>query len=186
MKKNRKTGYNGSIRASIDSRGKPGFGGDVNIRQQKINFFAAGQVGFRKSISEVYTERTDFLNNATANFIQNNAPVGQGVFGFGRAGIDYFIDNRNTLTISGNMVKGQFKNNDLINIIRDTTFKNMNGIDSFNSDYGNRTSYSKSNFRNAGATISFKHNFAKPNKEISADVNYNNKNKNRGWRQNCH
>jgi outer membrane receptor protein involved in Fe transport len=173
MKKNRKTGYNGNIRASIDSRGKPGFGGDVNIRQQKINFFAAGQVGFRKSISEVYTERTDFLNNATANFIQNNAPVGQGVFGFGRAGIDYFIDNRNTLTISGNMVKGQFKNNDIINIIRDTAFKNMNGIDSINSDYGNRSSYSKSNFRNAGATISFKHNFSKPNKEISADANYN-------------
>jgi len=173
MKKNRKTGYNGSIRASIDSRGKPGFGGDVNIRQQKINFFAAGQVGFRKSISEVYTERTDFLNSATANFIQNNGPVGQGVFGFGRAGFDYFIDNRNTLTISGNMVKGQFKNNDLINIIRDTSFKNINGNDSINSDYGNRTSYSKSNFRNAGATISFKHNFSKPSKEISADVNYN-------------
>lgn len=173
MKKNRKTGYNGSVRASLDSRGKPGFGGDVNIKQQKINFFAAGQVGFRKSISEVYTERTDFLNNATANFIQNNGPVGQGVFGFGRTGVDYFIDNRNTISLSGNMSKGQFKNNDLINIIRDTSFKNINGNDSINSDYGNRTSTSKSNFRNAGATLSFKHNFSKPNKEISADLNYN-------------
>ena len=173
MKKNRKTGYNGSVRASIDSRGKPGFGGDVNIRQQKINFFAAGQVGFRKSISEVYTERTDFLKNATANFIQNNGPVGQGVFGFGRMGFDYFIDNRNTITLAGNISKGQFKNNDLINIIRDTTFKNTNRNDSIISDYGNRKSYSKSNFRNAGATLSYKHNFSKPNKEISADLNYN-------------
>ncbi len=173
MKKNRKTGYNGSVRASIDSRGKPGFGGDINIRLQKINFFAAGQVGFRKSISEVYTERTDFLNNATAHFMQNNAPVGEGVFGFGRTGFDYFIDNRNTITLSGNLSKGQFKNNDLINIDRDTSFKNINGNDSINSDYGDRTSYSKSNFRNAGATLSYKHNFAKPNKEISADVNYN-------------
>ena len=173
MKKNRKTGYNGSVRASIDSRGKPGFGGDVNIRQQKINFFAAGQVGFRKSISEVYTERTDFLKNATANFIQNNGPVGQGVFGFGRTGFDYFIDNRNTITLAGNISKGQFKNNDRINIIRDTTFKNTNRNDSIISDYGNRKSYSKSNFRNAGATLSYKHNFSKPNKEISADLNYN-------------
>lgn len=173
MKKNRKTGYNGSVRTSIDSRGKPSFGGDINVRQQKINFFAAGQVGFRKSISEVYTERTDFLNNATAHFIQNNAPKGQGVFGFGRTGVDYFIDNRNTITLSGNISKGQFKNNDLINIDRDTTFKNINGNDSINSDYGSRSSFSKSNFRNAGATFSYKHNFSKPNKEISADVNYN-------------
>ena len=37
MKKNRKAGYNGNIRASIDSRGRPGFGADINIRQQKIN-----------------------------------------------------------------------------------------------------------------------------------------------------
>ena len=173
MKKNRKTGYNGSVRTSIDSRGKPGFGGDLNIRQKKINFFAAGQIGFRKSISEVYTERTDFLNNATAHFMQNNAPVGEGVFGFGRTGFDYFIDNRNTITLSGNLSKGQFKNNDLINIDRDTTFKNINGSDSINSDYGDRNSYSKSNWRNVGATLSYKHNFSKPNKEISADINYN-------------
>lgn len=173
MKKNRKTGYNGSIRASIDSRGKPGFGGDINIKQQKINFFAAGQIGFRKSISEVYTERTDFLENATAHLIQNNGPVGNGVFGFGRTGIDYFIDNRNTITLSGNMSKGQFKNKDFININRDTTFNDINGNDSITSDYGNRSSNSKSHFQNSGLTLSYKHNFSKPNKEISGDLNYN-------------
>src|SRR4029077_7124408 len=58
LKKNRKAGYNGGVRASIDSRGKPGFGGDINIKQQKINFFASTQIGFRKSISEATTVRT--------------------------------------------------------------------------------------------------------------------------------
>src|SRR5207302_3623547 len=38
LKKNRKAGYNGSVRASIDSRGRPGLGGDINIKQQKVNF----------------------------------------------------------------------------------------------------------------------------------------------------
>ena len=170
LKKNRKAGYNGSIRASIDSRARPGFGGDINIKQQKINFFASGQLGFRKSISIVNTERTDFLNNATVLLNQQNGPVGKGVFGFGRIGLDYFLDNRNTLTIAGNMSRGQFKNKDLISIERDSIFKNA---DPTVAELGTRSSESKNNFQNYGSTISFKHNFAKANKDVSADVNYN-------------
>jgi hypothetical protein len=66
LKKNRKAGYNGNVRASIDSRGRPGGGGDVNIKQQKINFFASAMLGMRKSISEVKTERTDYFFNSIA------------------------------------------------------------------------------------------------------------------------
>ena len=168
MKKNRKTGYNGSVRTSIDSRGRPGFGGDLNIKQQKINFFVSANVNFRKSITTVITDRTDYLNSATAHLLQNNGPIGTGMFGFGRMGFDYFVDNRNTFTFSGNMSGGQFNNNDLIGITRDTIYPTGSVF-----DYGNRTSSNKANFRNYGASVSYKHNFAKPNKSISADVNYN-------------
>ena len=173
MKKNRKTGYNGSIRASIDSRGKPSFGGDINIKQGKINFFASANLGFRKTISTAKTERTDYLNNAQGHLLQNNGPVGRGIFGFARTGFDYFIDNRNTITISGNFSRGQFKNRDLININRDTVFNSFSGLDSTTADYGNRNSNSTNNFRNYGSSFSYKHNFAKAGKDISADVNYN-------------
>ncbi|MBL0359388.1 MAG: TonB-dependent receptor [Chitinophagaceae bacterium] len=173
MKKNRKTGYNGSVRASIDSRGRPGLGGDINIRQQKINFFAAANLNMRKTITTASTDRTDFLNNAEGHLLQKNGPVGKGIFGFGRTGIDYFIDNRNTITVSGNMSRGQFKNSDLININRDTVFNDINGLDSITSDFGRRSSNSTNNFRNYGTSLSYKHNFAKANKDISADVNYN-------------
>jgi outer membrane receptor protein involved in Fe transport len=168
LKKNRKTGYNGNIRASIDSRGKPGFGGDINVKQGKINVFANGQVGFRKSISTVSTTRKDFLGDTTAHLTQNNGPIGRGVFGFGRLGMDYLIDNRNTFSLSGNMARGQFKNKDYIDIARDTDY-----VSYTNADYGNRSSNSVGNFHNYGSTLSFKHNFAKANKDISADINYN-------------
>jgi outer membrane receptor protein involved in Fe transport len=169
LKKNRKAGYNGNMRASIDSRARPGFGGDINIKQQKINFFASGNLGFRKSLSWVNTERTDYLKNATAHLSQNNAPIGTGLFGFGRTGLDYFIDNRNTITISASMSKGQFNNNDLLNTYRDTIFSNSSMVN----DYGKRTSKSESRFQNIGTTLGFKHNFAKANKEITADINMN-------------
>jgi len=35
LKKNRKAGYNGNLRAGIDSRGKPSMGGDINLKSGK-------------------------------------------------------------------------------------------------------------------------------------------------------
>lgn len=39
LKKNKKTGYNGGIRTGVDSRGRINLGGDINIRQNKVNAF---------------------------------------------------------------------------------------------------------------------------------------------------
>ncbi len=178
LKKNRKAGYNGNVRASIDSRAKPSFGGDFNMKQGKVNVFANAQIGFRRSKSEVSTNQSNFLSgDTTASLSQRNNPVNNGVFAFGRLGMDYFIDNRNTITIGGNIVRGQFKTNDLINIFRDTV---VNAITTSN-DNGYRKTYNEGNFRNYGTMLSFKHNFAKANKELTADVNYNySKNDNTG------
>jgi outer membrane receptor protein involved in Fe transport len=168
LKKNRKAGYNGNVRASIDSRGRPGGGGDINIKQQKINFFASAMLGIRKSISEVKTERTDYFPNSVATSVQNNNPVNKGFFAFGRMGMDYFINNRNTITVGGNIVRGQFKTNDFLSSINDTAY----GFSKI-SETANRTSYSIGNFKNYGSTLSYKHNYAKSGKELTADVNYN-------------
>jgi len=168
LKKNRKAGYNGNLRAGIDMRGRPNLGGDANIKQGKVNFFAAGQFGMRKSISTVTSDRTDFSSNHTAYLAQRNKPINTGFFAFGRMGMDIFINNRNTLSVGGNIVRGQFKTNDLINIFRDTV-----STSGTISDRGERTSKNTGNFRNYGATMSFKHNFAKANNEWTADLTYN-------------
>lgn len=169
LKKNRKAGYNGNVRAGIDYRARPSLGGDFNLKQQKVNFFASAQGGMRKSISTVTSTREDFLSPTTNAFLkQDNRPVNNGFFVFGRLGMDYFIDNRNTITIGGNIVRGQFKTDDNINIYRDTV-----STSGTISDRGARGSKSTGNFRNYGSTLSFKHNFAKANKELTADANYN-------------
>ena len=168
LKKNRKTGYNGNVRASIDSRGRPGFGGDINIKQQKVNFFASGQLGMRKSKSDVTTERTDYFAKSVAHSLQTNNPINKGFFSFGRFGMDYFLNNRNTFTIGGNIVRGRFKTNDFLNSVNDTTFSSSSIHESTT-----RLSNSVGNFRNYGSTFSYKHNYAKAGKELTADVNYN-------------
>jgi outer membrane receptor protein involved in Fe transport len=173
MKKNKKAGYNGNINASIDSRLRPAFGGDINVKQNKINFFARGRLNYRKSISTNVSDRTNFLNNdTTALFSQNNKPISNGYFAFLRGGFDYFIDNRNTITVGGMFVNGQFNNTDYINIERDTLYQNNLLL----SDLGIRDTRTSFQFRNVGASLSFKHNFTKPNKEWTVDANYNNSN----------
>jgi outer membrane receptor protein involved in Fe transport len=176
LKKNRKAGYNGNVRASIDRRGMPSLGGDINVKQQKVNFFASTQAGIRKSITTANTTRTTFDNTAIAHFTQNNKPVNKGFFSFARMGMDYLMDNRNTLTVGANIVRGQFKTRDQLDIARDTTIGNTTVYDK-----GTSATYSIGNFRNYGTSLSFKHNFAKAGKEITADVNYNySKNDNEG------
>jgi outer membrane receptor protein involved in Fe transport len=168
MKKNRKAGYNGNVRASIDSRGRPGFGGDINIKQQKVNFFASGMLNMRKSKSNVVTERTDYFTNSVAHSLQKNNPINKGFFAFGRMGMDYFINNRNTISVGGNIVRGQFKTDDLLTTAIDTTYTSSTIYET-----ATRSSYSIFNFKNYGSTLSFKHNYAKAGKELTADLNYN-------------
>ncbi len=168
LKKNRKAGYNGNVRANLDTRLSHGFGADVNIKQGKINFFANTMYINRKSISTESTQRTDYINDTKISFSQKSKPENNGHFAFARAGFDYFPDNRNTITVSGVIVGGKFENTGRLNITRDTTIGSyISRENGFSNNIGNFS------FNNYGGTISYKHNFAKTGKEITADANYN-------------
>ncbi|MBL7807767.1 MAG: TonB-dependent receptor, partial [Saprospiraceae bacterium] len=177
LKKERRIGYNGSVRAGIDMRGRVNLGGDVNAREGKINVFLGGNFNQRRSLS---TGATDRYNEAlpgqefrpVTNIFQNNDSQNDGFFAMGRGGFDWFINNRNTLSISGNYHGGNFQNDDLINIHTDSLLSgNILGF----SDAVRNTN-SDRNFRNFGSQISFKHLFPKEGKEWTADANVNGSN----------
>jgi outer membrane receptor protein involved in Fe transport len=178
MKKNRRVGYSGNVRANVDSRGRVGGGGDFNIRQNKINVFGGGMLNQRKSVTTGITNRTTYgRNDTTINSIQNDRSIGGGQFGFARFGIDYFMDIRNTITITGNIGGGSMKPNAVGNIDIDTLFKGVNQ----SKEYQQRLSNSDNIFRNKGAQISYKHNFPQSGHELTADITYNNgRNENNG------
>ncbi len=168
LKKNRKAGYNGNLRANIDSRLSYGLGADINVKQGKVNFFANTMYNQRKSVATQSTQRTDFVNGNKISLSQKDKPETKGHFAFARAGFDYFPDNRNTITLSGVVVQGKFDNFDNLDIRRDTTIGSyLSTENGMSSNHGNFT------FNNYGGTLSYKHNFAKAGKEITADANYN-------------
>ncbi|HYO20895.1 MAG TPA: outer membrane beta-barrel protein [Flavisolibacter sp.] len=173
MKKNRRVGYSGNLRANIDSRARFGVGGDINVRQNKINVFAMGQFMQRKSISTGSTDRITYgrLDSALGS-LQRDRSVGEGQFGFGRFGFDYFMDIRNTLTVTGNFARGGFEPYSTSTIYVDS-FSSFARNRKFDSSFQQRTTNSENIFRNKGAQVSFKHNFPKSGHEWTADVTYN-------------
>lgn len=175
LKKNRKAGYNGNIRTGIDTRAMPNVGGDLNVKQDKINFFVSSMYNRRKSIGTGESVRDEFFYTPTIRYTQNNNPINNGFFNFNRAGLDYFIDNRNTITLAGNFVQGKFGNTDLLSIQTDTLF--ASGAKTI---FSERVTDFESRFKNYGATVGFKHLFAKPGKELTADLNLNNSNNSNG------
>jgi len=176
LKKNRKTGYNGNVRAGVDSRGKINLGGDINVRQGKVNAFLSANYNQRKSISDGHTERLTFFSDPNTQLRQTDKNTTNGYFGFLRGGVDYFLDNRNTLSISGNAVRGEFKPFSNSDIYVDT----LSNIKT--TSYSNRASNSENVFKNYSGTLSYKHNFAKAGKEITSDINYSEgRNTNMNW-----
>lgn len=167
LKKNKKIGYNGSIRTNIDSRARVGGGADINIRQGKVNFFSNVNINQRKSISTGYTERINLVDNPNTFLEQDDRGVMNGNFAFGRAGLDFMASNRNTFTASLNFGRGSFRPNNTSDLLVDTLYPVKT------SSFSRRTANTSGDFRNLGATFSFKHNFPKTGREITADATFN-------------
>ncbi|HEX6333602.1 MAG TPA: outer membrane beta-barrel family protein, partial [Flavisolibacter sp.] len=175
LKKNRRVGYSGNVRANVDTRGRFGGGGDINIRQNKVNFFLNGMLNQRKTISSGLTERTTFSNGSQILFDQNDRSSGTGQFGFLRGGIDYFIDNRNTLTLNGTFSQGKMSPD----MVSDLYTDSLSNSTLYPLLYQHRASNSAFRFRNRAAQLSYKHNFPKASHELTADITYNKSRNNR-------
>lgn len=168
LKKNKKNGYNGNLRAGIDSRAKINLGGDINLRQNKLNFTGSANYNQRKSISE-NTANTYFFTTPVVTSVRSfEDATNNGYFMFFRGGLDYFVDNRNTLTLNGNFHRGSFNNNSLQAIDSNASAAKYSTV--------NKNSLLDFNMKNYGVQLSYKHNFAETGHSLSADVNYNSSN----------
>lgn len=167
LKKNKKTGYNGNIRAGIDKRGAVNGGIDFNARQNKINFFGSVNLNQMKGRTTGTTDRFNFIDSpqTLVNQINNNRT--SGAFIFGRAGLDYFVSNRTTLSLAGFKVRGEFNPYELINI-NTNTFYSGGTMPNFRDrlSTGNRV------FNGQGLAFGMKHLFPKAGEELTFDANY--------------
>ena len=167
LKKNRKTGYNGNLRAGVDKWGALNGGGDFSVRQGKFNLSASLMGNQNKGVTTGTTERLNLLDNPQTSVFQDNYNKTKGGFLFAKLGLDYFITNRTTLSLSGIRVHGEFNPNEVINITTDSLF-NAGKI----STYSDRLTTGSREFNGRGLVFGMKHIFPKAGEELTADINY--------------
>lgn len=168
LKKNKRTGYNGNLMAGIDSKGGYNTGGNFSVRQNKINLSAAVNVNSRKGNITGNTDQQYFFDTVNIHSLQSTKTKNNGQFIFGKLGLDYYISNRTTLSLSGIKLHGEFKPHDISNISSDSIFNNGNSIhsSSLRNTYNNRV------FNATGAQFGLVQNFVKEGHQLTADGNF--------------
>lgn len=169
LKKNKRVGYNGSLRTNIDSRARVGGGADLNLRQNKLNFFLNANYNQRKSISTGTTDRNTLVGSPLTylNQIDTNTSIGR--HAFLRTGFDFFLDNRNTITVTANLGQGRFRPTTESSIWIDSLFTNRPKTQSYNERIANN----RGAFDNNGLVLGYKHLFPRAGQEWTADLTYN-------------
>ncbi len=164
LKKNKRTGFNGLLSISAGTQDILSGNVNLNLRQGKLNFFLTGNYNQSGGKSDSKSFRQNKYNGIVENYFnQNSTNERTRKFTSARFGFDYFIDNRNTMTLSQGLVQGRF------------TSDEEQKQEYLNSDkemerYGNRTSDSRFQFNKYNTQGNFTHKFPKEGKELNASV----------------
>lgn len=176
MKKNLKPGYNGMVMAYVGTGDRYGGMANLNVKEGKWNFTGMFSHNQALNLTKGFTKRTqlDSVGSAFGYFNQDNNTAQKNMFDFGKVGLDYTINNRNTLSFSGMIVSGQFNTND----------KQKYSILDKNSSqllYGDRLNEQRAAFQNYNAQLLYKKTFPKAGKELTADMSFNHTNSDNGY-----
>ena len=165
LKKNKRTGLNGLFSAAAGTQGIFSGNGNLNLRQGKLNFFVSG--GYHRSDGKSNSEsyRQNKSNGIVDNYFNqysNNERSRK--FTSTRFGLDYFIDNRNTLTLSQGLFQGRFANDES---------QNQQYLDGNKSltETGERTSEEQFQFNRYNTQADYTHKFPKEGEEIDGSLN---------------
>ena len=168
MKRNGKPGYNGMVMAYIGTGDRYGGMANINLKQGKWN--TSLMYSYNQGINNTkgFTKRTQLdSGDVTGHFNQDNTTRMLNLFNFGRLGIDYYINNRNTISLNGMVVAGQFKTTDNQAYNADYTTPASFSI------YGDQVNNQKAAFQNYNTQLLYKKTFPKIGKELSFDLNHN-------------
>jgi outer membrane receptor protein involved in Fe transport len=167
LKKNKKLGVNGIVSAGIGTPGVRNGNLSLNVRQGKFNFFGNAHYNRSGGSPKSESNRQNKSDGIVTDYFNQQSQTDRlRRFTSGRFGMDYFIDNRNTLSFSQHFVKGRFSN-----------FENQNqeylDVNKTLTQTGTRTSDGNAQFKRSNSQLNYTHNFPKQGMELTADVTYN-------------
>ncbi|MDX2045710.1 MAG: outer membrane beta-barrel family protein [Chitinophagaceae bacterium] len=167
LKKNKRMGLNGI--ASIGAGAPKVLNGNltINLRQGRFNFFGSANYNRSGGTARTETFRQNKSNGITTDYFrQYSATERLRRFTSARFGMDFFMDNRNTFTLSQNFVKGRF-----------SSIENQHqlyyDINDILTRTGDRLADSRSQFKRSNTELTYRHQFPSPGEEFTASASYN-------------
>jgi outer membrane receptor protein involved in Fe transport len=167
LKKNKRHGLNGLV--SITGGIPENYSGNanLNLRQGKFNFFASGHYSHSDNDSKGKSFRQNKSNGIVEDYFNQHSLNNRNrQFMSIRGGVDFFVDNRNTITLSQGYVDGRFSSTE------DQNQEYMSNDDELIKT-GDRTSNSHFQFKRNNSQLLYTHKFPKEGKQIDASVNVN-------------
>jgi iron complex outermembrane receptor protein len=166
MKNNAKPGYNGIITGGIGTNDHYNGMATLNFKEKPFGLQLSYNYNTFQNPVKGFTNRTDLLNDAAAGYYNANAnSTFRNTMQMGSVNVDYYLNNRNTLSLSGNIVTGDFINKE------DQIFNSLNTSGKILNN-GSRIANTATHFENYGAKLHYRKTFPKKNKELTADLNY--------------
>jgi outer membrane receptor protein involved in Fe transport len=166
LKKERKEGFNGSFDLIAGQPDNFGAAANVNYRRKNLNFFVNYTASYRDTpgrntlYQEVYRNDTTFITRQRSNSRLN------GMYNNARAGLDYYLDDKNVLTgaYTWRISKGKrFTDIEYLDYLfttgnyRGTTYRRQDETETE---------------PNAEYALSYKRSFAREGHELVADVRF--------------
>lgn len=108
LKKDRKAGYYGSLRAGVDTQGGWNTGGNINYSSGKLDAYA--NVGYRthKGGGGSLSEQTYTQSNTYQNYDGENERDGGNLFT--RAGLTWYVTDKDEISVGGMAMMGKHDN----------------------------------------------------------------------------
>ncbi len=174
LKKNKRHGINGVVSLSGGIPKNYSGNANLNLRQGKFNFFVSGHYSYSDNDARSRSFRQNKSNGIVDDyFYQHSFNNHLRQFTSIRGGFDFFMDNRNTFTLSQGYVDGRFTTTE----DQDQQYMNNNNQPE---KTGSRTSNSYFQFKRNNSQLFYTHKFPKDGEQldVSVNVNYGNVNNN--------
>lgn len=172
LKKDKAIGYNAMFNAGAATRGQVNGSANASLRLRRFNFFANYYGRYDSQSSSGFSNRQNLVPDSagTSYFTQVNRGSNSNGSNGGRIGLDYYLDEHNTITLSEGI---NFNNGDN----EDQILLNYLDVDRKMLRSGNRNNNSGYYNTNNNTNINFRHTTDKENEELTAYISYsNNKN----------
>jgi len=167
LKKSNKPGYSGQVQGGGGTTGRYNLNANLSVKEEPFTFTLGGNLGGADNNTRAETDRTDRLAGEPAGyFFQTGESDNERLNGGGRAGVEWNVTNRNTLSSSVSFNRRNYESDD------DQSFSNRDAAGTETS-YGRQVNGAENSGNEARAQFGFRRRSPKEGKEWTSDVTWN-------------